>query len=60
MTPMTDQVRGEDPETFEVTVWDIVNGDVVKKLWRATQEDLDDLERLYGDDPQYEIVVEDH
>lgn len=44
-------------ETFEVTVWDY-EGDIVKKLWEATDDDLADVEDRYGDDPRYTIVVE--
>ena len=46
-----------EPETFEVSVWNH-EGDVVKKLWEATDEDLADLEEQYGDDPLYTIVID--
>lgn len=44
--------------TYEVTVWNVTNGDIVKKLWNASEADLQEIEEYYGDEPIYEIVAE--
>jgi hypothetical protein len=43
---------------YEVTVWDMADGDIVKKLWEASQGELDDIQDRYGDDPRYSVQVE--
>lgn len=43
---------------YEVSVWNIVEGDHVKKLWEATEKELDDLREWYDDDPFYQVVVD--
>jgi hypothetical protein len=49
----------DDEQLYEVTVWDVVDGDIVTKLWEATAADLDYIEQLYGDEPwRYTIVAE--
>lgn len=48
----------EGDATYEVTVWDLTNGDVVKKLWHASEAELQEVEEYYGNEPMYEIVAE--
>lgn len=43
---------------YEVSVWSVVAGDHVKKLWEATEEELDDLYEQYADEPFYDVVVD--
>lgn len=58
---MRNRMKDEpDPEpTFEVTVWNVTNGDIVKKAWEATSAELAEIEEQYGDEPFYEIQVEE-
>lgn len=49
-----------DDQTFEITVWDIANGDIVKKYWEADSKVLDQVQEDYGDDPRFDIQVEDN
>ena len=44
-------------ELYEITVWTF-DGDVVKVIDRATDDDLDEIEERYGDDPRYIIQVD--
>lgn len=41
---------------FEVTVWDH-EGDIVKKYWRASASEVDQVEEEYGDDPLKTIMI---
>jgi hypothetical protein len=50
--------RGPAP-TFDVTVWDDVEGDIVKKLWDATQEEVDAVYEQFEDEPNRTIQVEE-
>lgn len=43
---------------YEVSVWNVVEGDHVKKLWEATEAELDDLYEQYADEPFYDVVVD--
>jgi hypothetical protein len=43
---------------FEISVWNNVEGDVVKKLWDACQDDYDALLEQYEDEPFYEVVID--
>jgi hypothetical protein len=43
---------------YEISVWNIVEGDVVKKLWEATDAELADIKERYGDEPFYDIVID--
>lgn len=51
----------EEPEerTFEVTVWNMMDGDIVKKAWSATQAEVDEIEEYYGDEPLYSVQIEE-
>jgi predicted SnoaL-like aldol condensation-catalyzing enzyme len=44
-------------DRFEVDVWRIEDGEHIKKLWDATQEEVDEVQEQYGDDMAYDIVV---
>jgi hypothetical protein len=52
------KTQPEDETTYEVEVWNIVEGDVVKKLWHAKWADVEALQDQY-DDPMYEVQVEE-
>lgn len=43
---------------YEVSVWNLVDGDHVKKLWEATEAELDALREWYEDEPFYQVVVD--
>lgn len=43
---------------YEISVWNNVEGDLVKKLWDASQAELDELEEKYRDEPFYQIVID--
>lgn len=43
---------------YEISVWNIVEGDVVRKLWDASEDDLEAIEEQYGDEPFYEVVID--
>lgn len=43
---------------YEVTVWDLVEGDIVKKRWRATSAEADEIREQYADDPSKSVQVE--
>lgn len=42
---------------FEVTVWGD-EGDIVKVLWEADQNEVDEIMEQYDDDPRYVVQVE--
>ena len=44
---------------FIVTVWDMIEGDIHKKIWEATQNEADEVQDQYEDDPRYNVVVEE-
>ena len=64
---MTNKPRGEggrfvspkDIERYEITVWDLSNGNIVEKLWEASERDLDRIEEQYRDEPGIDIEVEE-
>lgn len=41
----------------DIEVWDLVKGDIVRKVWDASDADLDEIEEQYSDEPGIEIVV---
>lgn len=43
---------------YEVTVYNITNGDVEQYLPEATQEELDSLRDWYEDEPWFEIIID--
>ena len=49
----------KDIRKYEVTVWDMLDGDIIEKLWEATERDLRELEERYRDEPGVEIEIED-
>lgn len=51
--------RKEPEETYDVTVWNLTNGEIAKKLWRATYEEAEELREYYADEPMYDVVVEE-
>ena len=50
---------GDDPdeEFYEVTVWDW-QGDVIKRVRKATLEEMEELCERYGIDEGYTVVVD--
>jgi hypothetical protein len=51
--------EAEDERTFEVTVWDMTNGDIVKKRWDATSAEVAEIEEEFRDEPFREVKVEE-
>jgi hypothetical protein len=45
-------------QEYEVTVWDMVEGDIVKKRWDATAAEADEIREQYADDPTKSVQVE--
>jgi hypothetical protein len=43
---------------YEISVWNIVEGDLVRKFWDATEDYLADIEEQYRDEPFYSIVID--
>jgi hypothetical protein len=50
--------RGRAP-TYDVTVWS-TGGDIVKKLWDASQDEVDEVYAQFEDEPNRTIEVEAH
>ena len=48
-----------EARTYEVTVWDTINGDIVRKEWSATECELREIEDSYRDEPGIEIQYEE-
>lgn len=46
--------------TFTVTVWNMVEGDIVKKVWSATADEVAVLEDQYNDEPFHSVQVEEN
>ena len=44
---------------FEVTVWNTIDGDIVKKYWEATLDEVDEIEESFRDDPFSMVQVEE-
>jgi hypothetical protein len=50
-----------EPKTetrYEITVWNTFTGDIERKWWRGTAEDLDEAEMGYLDKPWFEVIVD--
>lgn len=47
-----------DKTRYEISVWDVINGDIVKKLWDADQRDYDDVFADFEGEPGIEIVID--
>lgn len=45
-------------QEYEVTVWDMVEGDIVKKRWDAPAAEADEIREQYADDPTKSVQVE--
>lgn len=48
----------EDDEIYTVTVWDW-EGNIVKKIWEATFDEAQEVQKDYADDPMLTVVIED-
>lgn len=48
----------ENEDLYEITVWNH-EGDVVKKIWSASQKDADEIEEQFGDDTMFIVVIEE-
>jgi len=44
---------------FEITVWDVFEGDIKEKIWNGAQGDLDDIEEKYRGVPGIEVDVKE-
>lgn len=44
---------------YQITVWDMADGDIVEKLWEATEVDLDEIEKKYADEPDISIQLDE-
>lgn len=45
-------------QSYEVTVWDMREGDIVKKLWNADAIEADQVREQYADEPFIEVQFE--
>lgn len=52
-------ISPDDVPCYEITVWDMAEGDVVKVVREATEKDRREIEEWYGDKPGIEIQIED-
>jgi hypothetical protein len=43
---------------YEVSVWDNVNGDVVKYVRECDEDELSELEDWYNDDGIHQVVID--
>lgn len=43
---------------YVVTVWDIETGEIERKLWDATMEELEEIEDEFHDDPRYIVEAD--
>lgn len=43
---------------YEVTVWNQANGDVERKFWDITENELDELRDQYEDEPWLDVVID--
>ena len=43
---------------YEVTVWNQTNGDVERKFWDITENELDELRDQYEDEPWLDVVID--
>lgn len=43
---------------YEITVWDIFEGDVLKKCWEADEDELSEIEEQYSDEPGVQVVID--
>ena len=43
---------------YEITVWDLIEGEVVAYRSDATEEELADLETWYGGDTIHDVVID--
>jgi hypothetical protein len=51
--------KKRDPRTFQVTVWNMMDGDIVKKLWEASIDEVSEVEEQYSDEPFMMVQVEE-
>ena len=52
-------ISPKDVVKYEITVWNMIDGDILEKNWEATERDLDDIEERYRDEPNIEIEIEE-
>lgn len=48
-----------EDERYDVTVWDLRDGDIVKKLWEAAYEEAEEVREQYADEPFYDVQIEE-
>jgi hypothetical protein len=51
------EIDGRSPLRFEVTVWDDLEGNILKKLWEATPDEAHELREQYADTPYVTVVM---
>ncbi len=62
MSPRDEQgrfVSEKDVEKYDITVWNLIEGEIVSRLRHATERQLSEIEEQYGDEPGCEIQVEE-
>lgn len=43
---------------YEVTVWNVTNGDIAKYMRDATEDELAEIEDWYSDESEFEVVID--
>jgi hypothetical protein len=56
---MAKHQKVEKEKTFDVTVWNTLDGDIVKKLWSATSAEVAEIEEQFSDEPNCTVQVEE-
>lgn len=50
-----DRLMDKELDLFEVTVWNITNGDIEEKMWEATWEEVEEMLDKYQDEPTCDV-----
>ena len=59
MVPRREKKKLIDDERYVVTVWNIMDGSIEKKLWNATYEEAEGVRAQYSDEPFCDVQVEE-
>lgn len=43
---------------YDVTVYDIETGNLVKQLWGIDDDELEEIQYQYGNNDKYDIIIE--
>jgi hypothetical protein len=53
------KLKKRDDRVFDVTVWNLMDGDIVKKGWSLSPAEVAEIEEQFEDEPMCQVQIEE-